>query len=254
MINSIKFIKGQWFLFEKESQKRFRTKTIKPNRYSREKNSYKIFYLFDKGATINFKDKVNVMVGENGSGKSSLIHIIKNYAGKPLQKSGMVFSESKNDEEYFHEFLKKRDSEEKEIKIVGDISYKNSIFFDAEKDNPVVAIPHMLNPDSKSFPGMVNQLFTSQEESHGESMLPILDYILENTKNCTIFMDEPETALSLKNQIKITKKIIESSEQRNNQIILSTHSLMVIKQFDEVFDMESRNWISTKKYLDSIEK
>jgi predicted ATPase len=252
MIQSIKFLEGYWFALEKESQKRFKTKTVIPSAYSREKNPYEIFYLFEKGTSIDFKEKINVMVGENGSGKSTLISIIKQYAGKFPDNITMAFGDYKDENDYYKEFIEKRKDEKSEVKIIGDISYRNSIFFDAESDNPVSAIPKMLNPDGKGFPSMVHQLFCAQEESHGESMLPISDYILDNAKDCIIFMDEPETALSLKNQLRLSKKIMESAEKRNNQIILSTHSLMIVNQFEDVFDMEARAWVKTKDYLKSI--
>ena len=252
MIHSIKFTEGYWLSLEKESQKRFCVKTVKPGRYSREKEPYKMFCLFDEGFTFDFKKNINVIVGENGSGKSTLIKLIKNYAGQAPDKMSFLFKNYETEEEYFKEFIEERKKEKKKFKITGDISYRNAIFFDAESDNPIVGIPKMLNPDQKSFPSMVNALFCAQEESHGESMIPITDYILDNAKNFTIFMDEPETALSLKNQIRLSQKIKESAEKGDNQIILSTHSLMIIKQFEEVFDMEARKWVNTSDYLKSI--
>jgi predicted ATPase len=89
---------------------------------------------------------------------------------------------------------------------------------------------------------MAAQLWDAQEESHGESMLPLLTYILKNAHDCTIFMDEPETALSLKNQFWLVKQMIESSVINKNQIIISTHALGIIQHFPMVFDMEAREW------------
>jgi len=252
MIQSIEFIEGYWFPLEKETQKRFKIKTLKPTKNSRDKNPYKIFYLFEKGTIINFKEKVNVIVGENGSGKSTLIKIFNDYAGKMPNRLTLALSDFENEEKYYQKFIELRNTEKYEFKITGDITYRNSIFFDAEKDNPILSIPKILNPNDKNFPFLANELINAQEESHGESLIPIIDYILDNSINYTIFMDEPETALSLKNQLRFSKKIIESSEKRNNQIIISTHSLLIIKQFDEIFDMETKKWIKTNDYLKSL--
>jgi predicted ATPase len=163
----------------------------------------------------------------------------------------MAIGGFKNEDEFI---AKHRNNYHGEIQIDGEISFKNTIFFSAEKDNPVVAIPNMLNPNDKSFPIMVSNLFAAQEESHGESLLPIVKYILENAKNCCIFLDEPETALSLRNQILITKEIRKSTEKNHNQIFVSTHALAVIQQFDIIFDMESRKWVNREEYINKMLK
>ena len=136
-----------------------------------------------------------------------------------MDKMTFFLSEYENEEEYFQGYQKNYKGC---LKIDGVLNYRNTIYFDAEKDNPVVAIPQMLNPDQKSFPSLVSQLFDAQEESHGESMLPVLHYILKNAKDCTIFMDEPETALSLRNQFWLVHEMDRSAREQNNQIIIST--------------------------------
>ena len=83
-------------------------------------------------------------------------------------------------------------------------------------------------------------------------MLPALDYILEAQGGYVIFMDEPETALSLKNQIRLAKKFKKSAEEYGNQLIISTHSLAVISEFNTIFDMETRKWVSREDYIKEI--
>lgn len=250
MIRSITFKKDYDFLLEKENQKRFKIKTIKPKQHSREKKPYEMFTIFPKGLKINFNTGVNVIVGDNGSGKSTLFSLIKRYGGKPLSQLELNFSKYETNEEYLQNFQK--DYYTGELEVEGRINYTNSIYFDAEKDNPVVAIPNMLNPESSNFPSLVSQLFDVNEESHGESMLPILEYILGNASNCVIFMDEPETALSLRKQLWLAKELQKSADIRKNQIIISTHALAVINQFEIVYDMETRKWINTSEYVNQI--
>lgn len=249
MIKSVTFIKNCEFSLEKDSQKRWGVKTYKPTRYTREKKPWKMFTLFKKGLTIEFNEGVNVIVGENGSGKTTLFALLKQYSGKPPDRMSFFLSKYENEEQYFQNYQKDYKGE---LKIDGILNYHNTIYFDGEKDNPVVAIPQMLNPDRKEFASLVSQLFDVQEESHGESMLPILEYILQNAKDCTIFMDEPETALSLKNQIWLGKEIKKSASERNNQIIISTHALALIQQFNTIFDMETREWIDIETYIIDI--
>ena len=251
MIKSLTFTKNYELSLEKESQKRWGVKTYKPTRYTREKKPWKMFFLFKKGLHIDFNEGVNVIVGENGSGKTTLFSLIKQYSGKSPDKMSFFLSDYENEEQYFQGYHKTYDGL---LKIDGELNYRNTIYFDAEKDNPVVAIPQMLNPDQRSFPSLVSQLFDAQEESHGESMLPVLHYILKNAKDCTIFMDEPETALSLRNQFWLVKQMVESSVTNHNQIIISTHALGIIQHFPTIFDMETRKWVERETYIINILK
>jgi predicted ATPase len=253
MIKSVTFKENYELSLEKESQRRWGVKTYQPTRYSREKKPWDMFTLFKKGLEIKFNPGVNVIVGENGSGKSTLFSLIKDYSGKGWEKMYSVIGtyEDKDEEYYFQNYQKEYDGV---LHIDGVITYRNAVYFDAEKDNPVVAIPKMVNPMSKDFLGLTAQLWFAQEESHGESMLPVIDYILKNAKDCVIFMDEPETALSLKNQFWLVKQMIESNVQRDNQIIISTHALGIIQHFDVIFDMETRIWTSREKYIMDIMK
>ena len=246
MINQIKYIKDDWFPLSKETQRRFKTKLIKPGKYDREKNTYEVFCLFKKGFTIDFKSGVNVIVGENGTGKTSLLGCFKNYSGKAPDNLDFEWGGYKDDDDYYKRY---RENKEFLYEIDGDLSYRNSVFFNAEDDNPVTAIPKMLNPNSKDFLNLSVGYMFAQEESHGESMIPILDYLLDNAKNAVIFMDEPETALSIRNQVRVAMKLKKSAEENNNQIIVSTHSLPIVEMFETCFDMETRKWYEADDYI-----
>ena len=252
MIKKITFPENYDLPVEKESQRRFKTKWIKPTKHDREKEPYEMFYLFPKNLVIELNSGVNIIVGENGSGKSTFISLIKNYVGKPLDNLSRHFSKYKDEEDHHAHY---QDDYNGYIKVDGKVTYKNTIFFNGEEDNPITAIPKMINPSKGNFISLSAQLFFSQEESHGESMIPVLDYILNEAKGgYTIFMDEPETALSLKNQIKLAHQIKRSAEEYGNQLIISTHSLAIIQEFFTIFDMETRKWGKREKYVKEIYK
>ena len=253
MIKSLTFTKNYELSLEKEEQKRWGVKTYQPNRYTREKKPWKMFTLFKKGLTIDFNPGVNVIVGENGSGKSTLFRLIKEYAGNAPDKITMTFGDYKTEEEYIASH-RKHYLDYGVLEINGDISYKNVAFFDAEEDNPVVAIPKMANPMEKNFNALTAQLWFAQEESHGESMKPVLEYLLTNAKGGVLFFDEPETALSLKNQIWLSKTLNKSAKENGNQIIISTHALAIINQFENILDMETRMWVNRETYINEMLK
>jgi len=249
MIKSVTFKANYELSLEKEEQKRWGTKTYKPTRYTREKEPWTMFILFKKGLRIEFNEGVNIIVGENGSGKSTLFSLIKNYAGTAPDRLSRALSDMKTDEEFIKSH---REHYRGELIVDGDISFKNSVFFDAENDNPVVAIPQMISP-SNMIPMAVN-LWDAQEESHGESMKPILEYILGEARGGILFFDEPDTALSLKNQVWLGKEMIRSAKENGNQIIASTHALALINQFEHVLDMETRKWVNRETYVNQIMK
>ena len=255
MIKSLTFINDYDLILSKESQKRFGYKTIKPkkNSHTREKHPYKIFYLFRKGLHIDFKPDVNIIVGENGSGKTTLFSLIENYAGKQPNKMVLLMGDYKDEQDYINQHREKYKGE-LQIDSDVDITYKNTVFFSAEHDNPVVAIPKIANPNSPNFLSLSLELWNASEESHGESMQPVLEYILTNAKNCCIFLDEPDTALSLGKQIWLYKAIQKSARENHNQIFVSTHAMALINQYETIFDMETRQWVNKDNYINQMLK
>lgn len=249
MIKSVIFTKNYDLVLEKETQKRFPVKHIIPTRYMREKHPFDMFTLFKKGLKIEFEEGVNVIVGENGSGKTTFFSLLKGYSGKPIDGLGLAFSDKyETEEEYFQDY---QNDYKGYIKVDGVLHYRNAVYFDGEKDNPVVLLPKLIKPD-KDFINMSAQLFFAQEESHGESMLPTLQYILKNARNCVIFMDEPETALSLGNQWWLVEEMLRSANVNDNQIIISTHAYGIVQHFTKIFDMETRKWVDREAYINEI--
>lgn len=244
MINKVTFPERYDLLLEKKTQKRFPHRRVVPKKFDRETKPYVMFDLFPKGLEIEFAS-VNIVVGENGSGKSTLLSLLKNYRGTPFADFFDLHDTYKDEEDYLARY---QNDYKGRIQVDGNLTYKNSVFFDGEKDNPVVAIPNMITPSNMVQMGA--QLFWAQEESHGESMLPALDYILDNAKGgYVICMDEPETALSLGNQIRLANKIKKSATKFGNQLIISTHSLAIINEFYTIFDMETREWVNREEYI-----
>lgn len=166
-----------------------------------------------KPFTINFKNKLTVIVGENGSGKSSFFTLL-------------------TDSSYHKDTIK--------VDIVEGLQYT---FFDTEKHNP--RIKHHLGK---------NALYEAlaRFHSHGEALLPIIKSS-STFKDRLVLIDEPEAGISLMNQKKILTAF-RSAIRKNCQIIISTHSYFLIKSVKEVFDMETKKWMTSVSYLKGIEE
>lgn len=165
---------------------------------------------------------LTLLVGEQGCGKSSLLDLLQKNSNKiELELSDYVLKNS-----------------------------IDSFYFDTEKMNPRTADPisSYTNPDGSSKGiGMGNAL-SSHFKSHGETLKEFTVNRIGQAKNCVLLMDEPESALSLRNQYKLVKEINESVN-KNVQIILSTHCLPVIESVEEVYSLEHQRWMTSKEFI-----
>jgi len=165
-----------------------------------------------KPFSTDFIDGINVVVGENGSGKSSLLGLLTNNSFKEIVK----------------------------FNYVPNTTFR---FFDTEKENPRLK-------DLESMGKNYGFGLASHFASHGEAMLPILQ-AAKDFKDILLIVDEPEAGLSLSNQKKIFN-VFESTIKKNCQVIVTTHSYVIIQSVPEVFNMDCLKWQSSKEYLKNV--
>ena len=132
-------------------------------------NTYPGSDVLKLGFEIECSD-VNIFVGDQGTGKSTML--------KMLQE---------NDKD-----LKLH------IPIKGEVS---SYYFDSEHDNPRTKDPQLYTKPSGGDIGIgFGRAMASRFMSHGEILEQFIIGPLKKAKDCVIILDEPETALSIKNQ------------------------------------------------------
>lgn len=168
---------------------------------------------------VEFNTPVTFFVGENGSGKSSLLEALVSLSGLPVAGGG------KND-------LADGKPPENEATLAHHlhISFakrpRHAFFFRAELQ------AHLANrldqrrddPDFGGDPYMVYGGQSLHTRSHGEAFLAVLNNQL---KNGLYFLDEPESALSPQRQLALLAAMFQS-ENEGAQFVIATHSPILL--------------------------
>lgn len=145
---------------------------------------------------VDLSHPLILLAGENGSGKSTLLWSIY-YAMKGEEMEGFVY------------------------KVENRPALPRVFLFDAEQHNPRMH-PELFdnNPRMKEFVQMA---------SHGQVMLSMFQETFPSLPEGTLLLlDEPEMALSVSNQRRILKMMMELAEKKKFRIICATHSPVLI--------------------------
>jgi predicted ATPase len=147
---------------------------------------------------VDLSHPLIMLQGENGSGKSTLLHSIY-YALRGQQVDGYIYRLD-----------------------AGGVVLGEIYLFDAEAHNP------RTNPDFfKDDPRMLEFL---QMASHGQVMLSMFRENFPSLPDGTVLLlDEPEMALSVSNQRRILKMLLELADVKRFRIICATHSPVLIE-------------------------
>jgi predicted ATPase len=173
---------------------------------------------FKAGDRFEFRPGVNLLVGDQGSGKSSLLAALKAVGLK--------------DPPYKFKHLQ-------ETTIVKAGPCK-TFSFDFEKDN--------VRTQSHFSKNMMFQI-VSMRKSHGETNIAMLNS-LQEAADCVVMMDEPDMALSIRTCQLLVKRFKEL-ESRGSQVIAAVHNPIVIKAFKDVLSLEHRKWLSSGDFIAS---
>ncbi|QOY85842.1 AAA family ATPase [Paludibaculum fermentans] len=151
---------------------------------------------FHMPIVVDLTHPLVLLTGENGCGKSTLLHSIY-YALQGEQIEG-----------YIYRFEKQ-------------VEAPKIFLFDAEQHNPRMH-PELFegNPQMQEF---------IQAASHGQVMLSMFRETFPALPEGTILLlDEPEMALSVSNQRRILKMLMELVQEKKFRIICATHSPTLI--------------------------
>ena len=167
---------------------------------------------------VDLSHPLVMLTGENGSGKSTLLHSIY-YALRGESVENYVYRLD-----------------------AGGVKIGKVFLFDAEQHNPRMQMELFKDqPEMQEFLKMA---------SHGQVMLSMFNQTFPSFPDGTILLlDEPEMALSVSNQRRILKMLLELADKKNFRIICATHSPVLIEATDTyVIDLDkhvNRNVMGT---------
>lgn len=145
---------------------------------------------------VDLSHPLILLTGENGCGKSTLLHSIY-YALRDDQIDGYIY------------------------RLENRIETPKAFLFDAEQHNPRLHLDLFEdNPQMREF---------VSSASHGQVMLSMFRETFPALPDGTcLLLDEPEMALSVSNQRRILKMLLELVDQKRCRIICATHSPVLV--------------------------
>lgn len=169
---------------------------------------------FKVGDLFEFRPGVNLLVGDQGCGKSSLLGA--------LQGAGL------------------KNHKHNDLKTVMRRDPCRIYMMDFERENP------RTRPDfGDNIQFQVKAMFSS----HGEANRLLINAI-QTASNCLVMMDEPDTALSIRS-CKLLAKRFKEVVGRSSQVIAAVHNMALIQSFKEVYSLEHRRWMPSTEFIQS---
>jgi predicted ATPase len=186
---------------------------------------------------LNFHPKVTYIVGENGSGKSTILEAIATAYGFNPEGGTINFSFSTNStHSELYDYIKM---------VKGIIKPKDGFFLRAESFYNVATTIDKLD-EGIGGTKIINSYGgkSLHQQSHGESFFSL--FINRFGGNGLYILDEPEAALSPSRQMSILSRLHELVG-KNSQFIIATHSPIIMAYPDSVI-YEIKNEIRQVEY------
>lgn len=174
--------------------------------------------VFKTGDVFSFRAGINLLVGDQGSGKSSM----------------------------FEAFRQWRIAKKKNETTFCEVKVENAMYFatfDFEKENPRV------NNFTDGGMSMFVMGANSRSQSHGETVLKIVKD-LTLVENKLIILDEPDMALSVRSNRKLAE-YLKTAAAQGCQIMAAVHNPILITSVDEVLSLEHKRWMTSQEFMES---
>lgn len=219
-------------------------------------NNLPVIKYLSKVNTLSFSAPVTFFVGENGTGKSTLLEAIAVAYGFNAEGGSKNFTFSTNathSELYKHIEIGKRNFA------------KDGFFLRAESLYNVATNIDDMDKEASFDPFVIESYggVSLHNQSHGESFLSIVQNRFFG--NGLYILDEPEAALSPMKLLTLLS-VINELVKKNSQFIIATHSPILMAYPDaDIFEFsqngikkvnykETEHYKTTKQFLDNPER
>lgn len=205
-------------------------------------------YPFCLPAIYNMPDlvlnpKVSFIIGENGTGKSTLLEAIAVAYGFNAEGGTRNFNfESRSTHSKLYQYIRliKGFKKPKDGFFLRAESFYNLATNIDELDKQLTARPRIID----SYGGL-----SLHEQSHGESFFSV--FINRFSGDGLYILDEPEAALSPSRQMSMITRIHELTEKGGSQFIIATHSPIIMAYPNSVI-YEIKDTFEVVKYEDTV--
>jgi predicted ATPase len=192
---------------------------------------------------LQFNPEVTFFIGENGTGKSTLIEAIAVLSGFNPEGGSRNFNfNTRPSHSQLHQYLKTSRSVNR---------YKDGFFLRSESFYNVATEIEKLDEEPYALgPPIIDSYggVSLHEQSHGESFWAV--FLNRFGGNGLYILDEPEAALSPTRQMAMLLRIHELVNQ-NSQFIIATHSPILITYPNAIIYEFSEQGIQVKKYQET---
>lgn len=178
---------------------------------------------FDKGFGITFRAGVNLLVGDQGTGKSSLFQAIQAHG----------FTKTKNRK------LPRKD--DVPIELVSEGKPLDALAFDFEHDN---------FRTKSTLDVCVSFHVASKFSSHGEMVKAMMAQWEDVKEPVFVLLDEPDMALSIRSCYRLAQSFKHVAEQ-GGQVVATAHNPVVIAEFEKVYSLEHQQWMSGLEFIET---